>query len=81
MVEKKMGLSNEILDIIINSYWDFITDHKLDYVNMDRSFIRYSKKGKLIIDLNDLNACNTFEKNYEFIQVLNNLKNQDNKLE
>lgn len=61
---------------IIDSYWNFITDHKLDEVNLQQPFIKYSKKGKLIIDLKDLNACNIFDKNYTFLKVLNNFKSQ-----
>ena len=35
---------------MIDSYWDFITHHKLDYVNLEDSFIKY-ENGKLIVDL------------------------------
>ena len=69
-------LNNEVLDKITDSYWNFINDHKLDYVSLEQPFVKYSKKGKLIIDLEDLNACNVKNKNYEFLQILNNLKNQ-----
>ena len=69
-------LSNKTFDKIIDSFWNFINDQKLDYVNLEQPFIRYTKKGKLIIDLNDLNRCNVENINYEFLQVLNHLKNQ-----
>jgi hypothetical protein len=69
-------LSNKTFDKIIDSYWNFINDQKLDYVNLEQPFLRYTKKGKLIIDLNDLNSCNVHNRKYEFLQVLNHLKNQ-----
>ena len=69
-------LSKKTIDKIINSYWIFINDQKLDYVNLEQPFIRYTKKGKLIIDINDLNSCNVLNRKYEFLQVLNHLKNQ-----
>lgn len=64
---------------MIDSYWDFITHHKLDYVNLEDSFIKY-ENGKLIVDLDDLNSRNVFDLKYKFLQVLNNLKNQDNRI-
>jgi hypothetical protein len=79
MYKKVKGFSNKNLDQMIDSYWDFINHHKLDYVNMEDSFIKY-EEGKLIIDLDFLNTCNIFDLKYEFLQVLNNLKNQDNRL-
>jgi hypothetical protein len=72
----KQGLNSKTLDKVIDSYWNFITDHKLDALTLEQPFVRYTKKGKLIIDLNDFNSCNVNNKNYEFLQILNNLKNQ-----
>jgi hypothetical protein len=73
------GFSDKNLDQMIDSYWDFITHHKLDYVNLEDSFIKY-ENGKLIVDLDDLNSRNVFDLKYKFLQVLNNLKNQDNRI-
>ena len=78
LILKKMEvqvLGNKEFDIIIDSFWNFITDHKLDYVNTDQPIIQY-KNGVLSIDLNDLNSCNVLNKKYGFLDCLNHLKNQ-----
>lgn len=79
MYNRVKGFSDKNLDQMIDSYWDFITHHKLDYVNLEDSFIKY-ENGKLIVDLDDLNSRNVFDLKYKFLQVLNNLKNQDNRI-
>lgn len=68
-------ITHKHIDSIIDSYWNFIDKHKLDYVNVEDSFIKYND-GKLIIDLDDLNACNVENEKHDFLLVLNNLKNQ-----
>lgn len=69
-------MNNEILNKVSDSYWKFITDHKLDCIMLEQPFIRLTKKGKLIIDINDFNSCNVDNKKYDFLQVINHLKKQ-----
>lgn len=68
-------MNNIEYDLIIDSFWEFINNHKLDYVNLEHPFIKY-KNGKLIFDIDDLNACNINNESYPFLEILNHLKNQ-----
>lgn len=53
------------------SYERFYKEHKL---HDTPPFIRKTKGGKLIIDINDLNAVNVNSKKYLFLDILNELK-------
>ena len=54
-----------------DSYERFHKEHKLNDTPL---FIRKTKGGKLIIDIDDLNAVNVNSKNYLFLEILNQLK-------
>jgi hypothetical protein len=66
----KKERSNKPLDIIIDSYWHFLYFNKIDNI----SFVRYTKGGRLIIDLDDFNACNVYEDECLFLDFLNHIK-------
>ena len=53
------------------SYERFYKEHKL---NDTPPFIRKTKGGKLIIDIDDFNAVNVNSKKYLFLEILNEIK-------
>ena len=53
------------------SYERFHKEHKL---NDTPPFIRKTKGGKLIIDIDDFNAVNVNSKKYLFLEILNEIK-------
>lgn len=70
-----MESKNILFDDLIDSYWNFIDEHKLDDVNLKQPFINYVE-GKLIIDLKDLNACNVHNQKNNFIDLMNLISKQ-----
>ena len=61
-----MTISEKVNESIIK----FNNTHKLENTS---PFIRTTKGGKLIIDIEDLNAVNVNKHNYLFLEVLNKL--------
>ena len=70
-------LKNNIMKLeTINSFDKFLSDHKAEETNILTPFIKYSKGGKLIIDLEDLNAMNVNNKEYKFLELFNSIKKE-----
>jgi len=69
--ENVTAINENVVNDLINDFDRYLSEHKLD---MEPSFIRYSKGGKLIIDLDDLNATNVDNDESMFLKLLNALK-------
>ena len=64
-------MNKKELSKLKESYEKFHKEHKL---HDTPPFIRKTKAGRLIIDIDDLNAVNVNSKKYLFLEILNQLK-------
>lgn len=61
----------KIEDEIVDSLYEMGNAHRVEDIS---TFVRYTEGGKLIIDLDDLNALNVFNEDRAILRVLNAIK-------
>jgi hypothetical protein len=59
---------------MIDSFYKLLEDHKAEDTNQNTPFIRKTKGGKLIIDIEDLKCLSNNGDKYEIIKVLKELE-------